>query len=174
VSLDNLRFISGKVLIIDKIKQKQDWVNFSASVASPSHLRIDAYLGLLSIPLGRLVIVDNQALFVNYLEKKAYKTAQGSVALEKLLKTPISPRDINALFSEKFPLGGGWQCGGEANSQRCVQKELQIDWALSSNGTRTLQIESPKAKISFSYELEKSGKTDFAIKEPSGYKVIEL
>ncbi|MCC6137352.1 MAG: hypothetical protein IT287_01875, partial [Bdellovibrionaceae bacterium] len=108
---ENIRYVGGKALIYDKIKDKQDWVNFTASVSHPNRLRIDAYLGLLNIPLGSLVITDDTAVFVNIIEKKIYKTNQGGVVLEKLLKTPISSLDVISVFAEKFPLKSSWRCG---------------------------------------------------------------
>lgn len=171
---ENIRFVSGKALIHDKIKDKQDWVNFTASVSHPHHLRIDAYLGLLSIPLGTLVINNDDAVFVNIIEKKIYKTNQGSVVLEKLLKTPVSSYDVIAVFAEKFPLNNNWQCGGDTSSQRCTQKNLQIDWSRTPADDKNLIIEGPKSKINFVYTQRSSGKTDFNLKLPTNYEVIAL
>lgn len=167
-------YISGKVLIFDKIKQKQDWVNFTATAAHPEKLRIDAYLGLLGIPLGTLVINEESAVFVNLVEKKAYKTQRGSVVLEKLLKTPIAAGDVIALFAEKFPLQGGWRCTGEASSQKCIQGDLSADWSRTPADDKTLIIESSKAKINFAYTQRSSGQTSFDLKIPPKYEVIEL
>lgn len=171
---EKLRFFSGKTLIVDKIKQKQDWVYFSATAEYPDRLRIDAYLGLLSIPLGTLVIDQNHAEFINLIEGKIYKTDDGSAVLEKLLKTAISPRDIIAIFSEKFPLRAPWQCVVEGAHHKCTQNDIQIDWDASNSDNKTLQIESVKAKINFSYQDKSSGKTDFKPKEPKSFEVIHL
>lgn len=161
-------------MIYDKIKQKQDWVNFTATVSSPERLRIDAYLGLLGIPLGTLVINDEKAIFVNIIEKKIYKTARGSEVLEKLLKNPIAASDVIAIFAEKFPLRGSWKCTGSDSSQKCNQSDLQVDWSRSPEDDKNLLIEGPKAKINFVYTQRASGKSEFEIKEPSNYEIINL
>lgn len=166
--------MSGKVLIYDKAKDKQDWVNFTASVSYPDHLRIDAYLGLLNIPLGTLAISNESAVFVNIIEKKIYKTRNGSMVLEKLLKTPISARDVISIFAEELPLLGRWSCNGNANAQKCFQDNLLVDWSRTPADDKNLLIDSPKSKINFVYNQRSSGKTDFNPKQPSSYEVINL
>lgn len=170
----NLRFLGGKALIFDKVKQKQDWVNFTATVSQPQKLRIDAYLGMLGIPLGTLVINEENAVFVNIIEKKIYKTTKGSMVLEKLLKTPIAAADVIAIFAEKFPLKGSWRCTGEERSQKCTQNDLQMDWSRTPEDDKNLLLEGSKAKINFVYTQRANGKSDFEIKEPSSYEVINL
>lgn len=170
----NIRYLGGKALIYDKIKQKQDWVNFTASVSSPEKLRIDAYLGLLGIPLGTLIINNEKAIFVNIIEKKVYKTTRGSEVLEKLLKTPIAAGDVIAIFAEKFPLRSTWTCDSAPMSQKCKQSELSVDWSRTPEDDKNLLIDGPKAKINFVYTQRASGKTDFEVKEPNGYDVIQL
>lgn len=169
-----LKFLGGKALIYDKTKNKQDWVNFTASVESPKKLRIDAYMGLLGIPLGTLVIDDENAVFVNIIERKIFKTTRGSAVLEKLLKTPIAASDVIALFDENFPLRGSWSCTGAETSQKCTQNDLQVEWSRTAEDDKSLLIESPKSKINFAYTQKANGKTDFTIKEPSNYEVINL
>ncbi len=171
---ENLRYISGKALIYDKLKQKQDWVNFTATIGHPEKLRIDAYLGILGIPLGTLVINEEDAVFLNLVEKKAYKTKRGSAVLEKLLKTPIAAGDVIALFAEKFPLRGGWQCSGAEMKQKCAQGELTVDWSRTPADDKSLVIESPKSKINFAYTQKSSGATVFDLKIPSHYETINL
>lgn len=170
----NIRFFGGKALIYDKLKQKQDWVNFTASVSSPEKLRIDAYLGLLGLPLGTLIINDEKAIFVNIIEKKVYKTARGSEVLEKLLKTPIAAGDVIAVFAEKFPLRNSWVCESAPMSQKCKQGDLLVDWSRTPEDDKSMLIDGPKAKINFAYTQRANGKTDFEVKEPKGYEVIQL
>lgn len=171
---EHFRYIGGKALIFDKVKQKQDWVNFTATISHPEKLRIDAYLGLLGIPLGTLVINEEDAVFLNIVEKKAYKTKRGSAVLEKLLKTPIAAGDVIAVFAEKFPLKGSWKCEGAETSQKCAQGELKLEWSRTPEDDKSLMIESPKSKINFAYTQRASGATEFDLKIPSKYEIIDL
>lgn len=149
-------------------------MNFTATTSYPEKLRIDAYMGLLGLPLGTLVINEENAIFVNLYEKTVYKTKRSSVVLEKLLKTPIAAADVIALFSEKFPLPGGWRCSGSESKQTCIQGELNVEWDRTPADDKTLLIDSPKSKINFAYTQRASGQTEFDLKIPSKFEVIDL
>lgn len=169
-----MQFLSGKALIYDKIKNKQDWVNFTATVAHPRQMRMDVYLGLLNIPLGVLVIDDNNVVLVSSVEKKIYKTTESDRVIEKLLKTSVSSREIISIFSEKLPLGPEWTCDLQNASSKCQRDKLNVTWDKAEDDKKTLTLDGPKAKIEFVYLEKGSGKSDFKLKEPSQYEIINL
>lgn len=145
------------------------------SLSAPDLLRMDAFMGFLSIPLGSLVIQNESVVFVNIVEGKIYKTNKGSAVLEKLLKTNISPKDIIALFAGKYPLPAPWTCSSENNEKDslCELKDLKVIRAREDQDKK-MQIDSQRSKINFSYQSQTSGKTDFKINEPRNFEVIEL
>jgi hypothetical protein len=170
----DLHFFSGKAQVIDKKKNKVDWVYFSSTVRAPDHLRLDVSMGLLGIPLGTLVVQKNQATLVNMIERKAYQTKHGDQVLEKMMRTPVSPSEITALFAENLPLGGGWDCKGTDDKQHCVQSDVQIDWEKLPNNDRKMLIESPKSRVNFVYHPVQSGKDKFEVIIPPSFKIINL
>jgi hypothetical protein len=167
-----LRFYRGKAQIIDKIKDKQDWVYFNSSIEYPRRLRMDVNLVLLNIGLGSVVIDGNRAVMVSSLKKEAFKTEDGSRLLAKLLKTDISPRDVIAIFDERFPIAG-WQCEGGTAKPHCIKGDLQFEWEALSGDERRLIIDSSRSKVTFVYKSVDSGNTNFDLKIPSNYEVRE-
>lgn len=161
-------------MIHDKIKEKQDWIHFSVSVDYPERFRMDAYMGLLNIPLGTLVILGESATFVNLIEGKIYKTKRGSSALEKLLRINISAKDVVSLFAEQLPLPKPWICQTANPLQPvCEQAGLKVKWAPDEKGKR-LDIVSDRSEIQFVYGKKSSGRADFEVKEPRGFDIIEI
>jgi hypothetical protein len=168
-----LRFYKGKAQIIDKLKDKQDWVYFSSSIEYPRRLRMDMSLVLLNIGLGSVVIDGNSATMVSAVKKEAFVTDDGSRLLAKLLKTEISSRDVISIFDERFPIAG-WQCEGATDKPHCTKGDMQFDWEQLSTGDRRLVLEGSRSKVTFVYKSVGSGKTEFELKIPAGYEVIRL
>ncbi len=173
-SSENLKFFSGKAQVVDKNKNKVEWVYFNSSVQAPDKLRLDVSMGLLGIPLGTLVIDGKQATLISLFERKAYVTQKGDQVLEKLMKTNISTADILAVFSEKLPLAGSWVCSGGAENQSCKQEAVQLDWQKNEKNDRKMVIESTKSKVTFMYQPARSGPQKFDVEIPQGFTVIQL
>lgn len=146
---------------------------FNSTVQYPRQMRMDVALGLLNIGLGTLVIRDNKATLISSVENKAYVTDDGTQLLTKLMKTEISPRDVIAIFAEKFPIPG-WQCTTTVEKAVCAKGEVMMDWSATSAADRRLVIESPRSKVSFAYKKTDDGQRDFEQKIPRGFKVITL
>jgi len=169
-----LQFFTGKAQVFDKKKKKEEWVYFNSAVRpSENKLRLDVSMGILGIPIGLLVINGNKATLISLYEKKAYVTENGDQLLEKLLKTPISPQHITALFGEAFPLGGGWDCNG-SEAIKCVKSDLQVDWQRNPDQDRKMVIDSPRSRVTFVYQPAHSGKDSFEVAIPKGFEVIKL
>lgn len=172
-SKEGLQFSKGKAQVIDKLKEKEEWVYFNSTIRYPRQMRMDVALGLLNIGLGTLVITDNKATLVSAVEGKAYVTDDGTELLTKLMKTEIAPQDVIAIFAEKFPIRN-WQCSGGNNKVQCAKGEIMMDWEAVSGNDRRLVLESPRSKVSFVYKKTEDGKRDFDQKIPKGFKVITL
>jgi len=160
--------------VIDKNKNKVEWVYFNSTVKAPNQLRLDVSMGLLGIPLGTLVISGNEATLVSLFERKAYVTKNGDKVLEKLMKTSIASSDITAAFAENLPLGGAWACSGGADNQSCKQSGIQLDWSKLEKNDRKMVIDGPRSKVTFMYQSARSGKEQFEVAIPNGFEVIEL
>lgn len=173
-----MRFYKGKAQVVDKKKDKTEWVYFNTTVAYPRQLRMDLNLVLLNISLGTLTINDNKAQLLSATEGKAYITDDGSRLLLKLMKTELSSRDVIAVFSEQYPLPG-WQCetaeGSNETKFRCAKGDIQLAWeALPTSADRQLIIESSRSKVTFVYKPLSSGNTDFELPIPKKFQIIKM
>lgn len=137
-------------------------------------LRVEAYYGFLGYPVGILTVSGEQALFVNYVNRKAYKTNKGSEVLEKLLKVDVAPKTIISFFTENFELDPSWKCRLTSKRKICSQKELTVDWHITKDNKKSLTVDSYKSTVTFIYEKAASGSNSFELKIPKDYRVIEI
>lgn len=171
---ENTQFFSGKAEIFDKKKNKNERIYFYMAVSHPHFFRIDATVGMLNIPLGTLLLRGDQAQFVNLMEGKDFRSDDGTRALERLLKTKITPRQIISLFAEAFPLPLPWQCRNpEANQVKCENVALFLDWQKDQK-SRKVKIESEKSTISLDYAEDKKRSVSFEWLAPRGFEKVTL
>lgn len=171
---ENTQFFSGRAEIFDKRKNKTERIYFYMAVASPNLFRIDATVGILNIPLGTLLLREDQAQFVNLVEGKDFRSEDGTRALERLLKTKITPRQIVSLFAEAFPLPPPWQCREpQANQMKCENVDLFLDWQKDEK-TRKVKIESEKSTILLDYMVDKKRSVSFEWLSPRGFEKVML
>lgn len=171
---ENTKFFAGRAEIFDKRKNKNERIHFYAAASSPDLLRIEVTAGMLNVPLGTLVLRGSEAQFVNLIEGKDYRSEDGSRALERLLKTKITPRQLVALFSEDFPLPQPWQCRRQfADQMKCENVDLFLDWQ-KDDKNRQLNIESEKSTINMKYSEDKRRNVNFEWLSPRGFEKVTL
>lgn len=172
----NGQFYSGKAEIFDKKKQKNETVRFYVAVdsASPApHFRMDVTAGMLNIPMGTLILNGPEAQFVNLIERKNYRSKDGGRALEKILKAPLKPEHVVALFSEQFPLAAPWQCQKAlASSAKCETVDLFLEWQKDNDGKRQLTVDSEKSRIHLDYKANDPRRVSYDWLQPSGFEEI--
>ncbi len=129
---------------------------------------------MLNIALGTLILRGEEAQFVNLVEGKDYRSDDGSRALERLLKTKLTPAQVVAIFSENFPLPPPWQCRG-LNSEKinCETVELFLEMQKNEN-QRTLKVNSERSDITMEYVVDKKRKISFEWLSPNGFEKITL
>ncbi len=171
---ENAKFFSGRAEVFDKKKNKTDHIRFYLATSQPDLFRIDVNYGILNIPLGTLILRHEEAQFVNLVEGKDYRSNDGSRALERLLKTKLSPNQIISIFSESFPLPPPWQCRGmDTEKINCETADLFLE--LEKNGPkRNLKVNSERSSISMEYTIDKKRKVSFDWLSPNGFEKITL
>jgi hypothetical protein len=171
---ENTKFFSGKAEVLDKKKNKTDHIRFYLATSQPDLFRIDVNYGILNIPLGTLILRHEEAQFVNLVEGKDYRSNDGSRALERLLKTKLTPYQIIAIFSETFPLPPPWQCRGvETEKMNCETADLFLEMQRNEN-KRSLKVNSERSSITMEYTVDKKRKVSFEWLSPNGFEKITL
>jgi hypothetical protein len=171
---ENTKFFSGRAEVLDKKKNKTEHIRFYLAAAQPDLLRIDVNYGMLNIPLGTLILRDEEAQFVNLVEGKDFRSNDGSRALERLLKTKLTPNQIIAIFSEAFPLPAPWQCRGvETEKMNCETADLFLELQRNES-KRHLKVNSERSSITMQYTVDKKRKVSFEWLSPNGFEKITL
>ena len=171
---ENTKFFSGRAEVLDKKKNKTDHIRFYLATSQPDLFRIDVNYGILNIPLGTLILRHEEAQFVNLVEGKDYRSSDGSRALERLLKTKLTPQQIVAIFSETFPLPSPWQCRGmETEKMNCETADLFLELQ-RNNQKRYLKVNSERSSITMEYTVDKKRKVSFEWLSPNGFEKITL
>ena len=173
-SSQSIQFFKGKAQVVDKIKGKTDYVYFQSSVEYPVRLRLDIDMTMLGIPVGMLVIDHEKATLLSLTDKKAYQTEQSSLLLERLLKTKISAFDITAAFAERFPLSRSWSCVKDVDTNTCTAPGITLVQSAAPEQSRQMVIESETSKVTMIYRTTDSGSSQFSVKVPKDFKVIQL
>ncbi len=129
---------------------------------------------MLNIPLGTLILRNEEAQFVNLVEGKDYRSNDGSRALERLLKTKLTPHQIIAIFSETYPLPPPWQCRGmDTEKMNCETADLFLELQ-RNEGKRYLKVNSERSSITMEYTVDKKRKVSFEWLSPNGFEKITL
>jgi hypothetical protein len=171
---ENTKFFSGRAEVLDKKKNKTDHIRFYLATSQPDLFRIDVNYGMLNIPLGTLILRNEEAQFVNLVEGKNYHSSDGSRALERLLKTKLTPYQIIAIFSETFPLPAPWQCRGvDTKKMNCETTDLFLELQRDEN-KRYLKVNSERSSISMEYTVDKKRKVSFEWLSPNGFEKVTL
>ncbi len=171
---ENTKFFSGRAEVLDKKKNKTDHIRFYLAAAEPYLLRIDVNYGILSVPLGTLILREDEAQFVNLIEGKDYRSNDGTRALERLLKTKLTPQQVIAIFSESFPLPPPWQCRGLGTEKiNCETTDLFLEME-SKELRRTLKVNSERSSITMEYSVDKKRKVSFDWLSPNGFEKVSL
>ena len=169
-----------KVLVKDRVNNKQHIVNLDVNAVKRQKLRLDATTPA-GMHLASLTLSGKKVEYILPREKKFYKGNSSAGSMKALVSVPIEPELIHNIIFDLPISNKEWSCTKDAKGYlaECTRDKdgLNITWLDRKETSKLVKVDHKKAQLQMNFvqfepKLRKSNKNLFSLRAPKGYKVL--
>lgn len=173
---------TAKVMVRDKVKKSNNYLNIDFIAIRPHRLRFDVVTTSLGIHLATFVMNQKKTRYLLAREKKFFIGPTGPEMMKTLVRVPLNPRVFSSFLFDVPPEQDQWTCKFDKNQflKECksLLEPLEIVWKKRSPNQRVIAVRSLKADITLHLRLiqpkVQNKRVAFHLSPPEGYKIFRF